>query len=92
MIEPERIQRVIPARARRQSQQIVRETIARVLAVEIEAAAGRMRPVIAVNGAVVVLISEAERMSTAIQFKLALPFLTLLQRWPGTPQGVPKPV
>ena len=87
MVEPERMQRIIATRSGRQTQKIIGKSIARVLTVEIEAAARRMRTVIAVNGAVVVLISEAERVGPGDPVRAGLPVANTAPQPPGYAPG-----
>src|SRR5581483_6295169 len=61
VIQAERAERIIAAGSGNKPEQIIGESVAGILPVEVEAAAGRMRTVIAVNGAVVILVSKRNR-------------------------------
>src|SRR5690348_15105693 len=63
MYKPEGHQRIVTPSPGNQAQQIVREPVPRILAIEIEAAAGGVRSVVRIHGTVVVLVPEIKGMA-----------------------------
>src|SRR5690606_4400639 len=64
-VQAERLEREVATSAGGQSQQEVREAVAGVLAVEIEAASRRVRAVTPVDAAVVEFVPHAQRVSAS---------------------------